>query len=130
MLFISFFKLFFDFIIELISSWPFSTDKLLNSPKAFEDHDCMHGFVFIFFPFLLLVGTFPTFSRICSYCTYILLTCTIYIHILWTPAYTPGDGQTSRVYFNNSVLHLYVNFYVTVNKPVLSYLLLRLLPQW
>jgi hypothetical protein len=26
---------------------------------------------------------------------------------LWTPAYTPGDGQTSRVYSNNPVLHLY-----------------------
>jgi hypothetical protein len=23
---------------------------------------------------------------------------------LWTPAYTPGDGQTSRVYSNNPVL--------------------------
>jgi hypothetical protein len=50
--------------------------------------------------------------------------------ILWTPPYTPGDGQTSLMYSNNPVLHLYINCYVTVNKPVLSYLLLRLLPQW
>jgi hypothetical protein len=48
---------------------------------------------------------------------------------LWTPAYTPGDGQTSQVYSNNPVLHLYISCYVTVNKPVLSYLSLRLLPQ-
>jgi hypothetical protein len=39
-------------------------------------------------------------------------------------------SQTSRVYSNNPVLHLYISCYVTVNKPVLSYLLLRLLPQW
>jgi hypothetical protein len=48
---------------------------------------------------------------------------------LWTPAYTPGDGQTSWVYSTNSVLHLYISCYVTVNKPVLSYLLLCLLLQ-
>jgi hypothetical protein len=48
---------------------------------------------------------------------------------VWTPAYTPGDGQTSRLYSNNPVLHLYISCYVTVNKPVLSYLSLRLLPQ-
>ncbi len=47
---------------------------------------------------------------------------------LWTPAYTPGDGQTSWMYSNNPVLHLYTSCYVTLNKPVLSYLLLRLLP--
>jgi hypothetical protein len=47
---------------------------------------------------------------------------------LWTPAYTPGDGQTSWVYSNNPVQYLYISCYVTVNKPVLSYLLLRLLP--
>ncbi len=28
--------------------------------------------------------------------------------IVWTPAYTPGDGQTSRVYSNNPVVHLYI----------------------
>ncbi len=48
---------------------------------------------------------------------------------LWTPAYTPGDGQTSRLCSNNPVLHLYISCYVTVNKPVLWYLSLRLLPQ-
>ncbi len=47
---------------------------------------------------------------------------------LWTSAYTIGDSQTSGVYFNNPVLHLYISCYVTVNKLVLSYLLLRLLP--
>ncbi len=46
------------------------------------------------------------------------------------PGYTPGDGQTSRVYSKNPVLHLYTSCYVTVNKPVLSYLLLHFLPQW
>jgi hypothetical protein len=35
---------------------------------------------------------------------------------LWTPAYTPGDGQTSWVYSTNPVLHLYISCYVTVNK--------------
>ncbi len=49
---------------------------------------------------------------------------------MWTPAYTPGDRKTSQVYSNNPVLHLYISCYVTVNKPVLSYLLLCLLPQW
>jgi hypothetical protein len=48
---------------------------------------------------------------------------------LWTPAYTPGDGQTSWVYSTNPVLHLCISCYVTVNKPVLSYLSLCLLPQ-
>ncbi len=27
---------------------------------------------------------------------------------VWPPAYTPGDGQTSWVYSNNPVLHLYI----------------------
>jgi hypothetical protein len=48
--------------------------------------------------------------------------------LLWTPAYTPGDGQTSWVYSTNPVLYLYISCYVTVNKPVLSYLSLCLLP--
>jgi hypothetical protein len=47
--------------------------------------------------------------------------------VLLTPAYTPGDGQTSWVYSSNPLLHLYISCYVTVNKPLLSYLLLRLL---
>jgi hypothetical protein len=47
--------------------------------------------------------------------------------ILWTPAYTPGDGQTSWVYSSNPVLHLCIGCYITVNKPVL---LLCLLPQY
>jgi hypothetical protein len=47
----------------------------------------------------------------------------------WKPAYAPGDSQTSRVYSNNPVLHLYISCFVTVNKPVLLYLLLRLLPK-
>ncbi len=41
---------------------------------------------------------------------------------LLTPNYTPGDCQTSWVYSSNPVLHLYISFYATVNKPVLSYL--------
>jgi hypothetical protein len=48
---------------------------------------------------------------------------------LWTPVYTPGDVQTSWVYSSNPVLHLYISCYLTVNKPVLSYTLLCLLPQ-
>jgi hypothetical protein len=36
---------------------------------------------------------------------------------LWTPAYTPGDSQTSWVYSSNPVLHLYRSCYVTVKKP-------------
>ncbi len=28
---------------------------------------------------------------------------------LWTPAYTPGDGQTNWVYSTNPVLHLYIS---------------------
>ncbi len=51
-----------------------------------------------------------------------------YLLHLWAPAYTPGDGQTSWVYSSNPVLHLYRSCYLTVNKPVLSYLLLCLLP--
>ncbi len=49
---------------------------------------------------------------------------------LWTPAYTPGDGQTSWVYPSIPVLHLYISCYLSDNKPVLSYLLLCLLPLW
>jgi hypothetical protein len=49
---------------------------------------------------------------------------------LWTPPFSPGDGQTNQVYSNNPVLHLYISCYVTVNKPVLSYLSLRLLPRY
>ncbi len=54
----------------------------------------------------------------------------IQFYSVWTPAYAPGEGQTSRVYSSNPVLHLYISCYVTVNKPVLSNLSLRLLPQW
>jgi hypothetical protein len=48
---------------------------------------------------------------------------------LWRAANTPGECQTSRLYSNNPVLDLYIICDVTVNKPVLSYLPLRLLPQ-
>ncbi len=48
--------------------------------------------------------------------------------ILWRAAYAPGDGQTSRAYPINPVQ--YTSCYVTANKPVLSYLLVRLPPQW
>ncbi len=36
----------------------------------------------------------------------------------------------SLAYSSNPVQYLYINRYVTINKLVLSYLLLRLLPQW
>jgi hypothetical protein len=60
-------------------------------------------------------------------CTIVLLL--LYCGHLPTPLV---DGQTSRVYSSNPVQYLYIscNCYVTANKPVLSYLLLRLLPQW
>jgi hypothetical protein len=48
---------------------------------------------------------------------------------LWRAAYAPGDGQTSLAYPSNPVQYLYINCYVTANKPVLSYLLLHLLTQ-
>jgi hypothetical protein len=35
------------------------------------------------------------------------------MYILWTPAYTPGEGQTSWVYSTNPVLHLCRSCYVT-----------------
>jgi hypothetical protein len=42
----------------------------------------------------------------------------------------PCDGQTSPEYPSNPVQYLYISCFVTANKPVLLYLLLRLLPQW
>ncbi len=39
------------------------------------------------------------------------------------------DGQTGWMYSSNPVQFLCISCYVTVNKPVLSYLLLRPLPQ-
>ncbi len=38
---------------------------------------------------------------------------------LWKTAYTPVDGQTSRVYPVNPVQYLYISCYVTANKLVL-----------
>ncbi len=49
---------------------------------------------------------------------------------LWRAVYTPGDGQTSPAYSSHSVQCLYINHLLSVNKPVLSYLLLRLLLQY
>ncbi len=49
---------------------------------------------------------------------------------LWRAAYALGDSQTSLAYSSNPVQYLYISCYVTANKPVLSYLLLRLLPQF
>ncbi len=49
---------------------------------------------------------------------------------MWRAAYALGDGQTSLAYPSNPVQYLYISCYVTANKPVLSYLLLRLLLQW
>jgi hypothetical protein len=48
---------------------------------------------------------------------------------LWRAIYTPGDHQTSRVYSTTLVQYLYISCYLFSNKPVLLYLLLRLLPQ-
>ncbi len=48
---------------------------------------------------------------------------------LWRAVYAPGDGQTSPAYSSQSVLCLYINHLLSFNKLVLSYLLLRLLPQ-
>ncbi len=48
---------------------------------------------------------------------------------LWTPAYIPGDRPASWIYSTNCVQYLYISCYLSDNKPVLSYLLLRLLPQ-
>jgi hypothetical protein len=45
---------------------------------------------------------------------------------LWRAVYAPGDGQTSPVYSSHSVQCLYINHLLSVNKLVLSYLLLRL----
>jgi hypothetical protein len=52
------------------------------------------------------------------------------MYSLWTPAYTPIDHLTSWVYSTTFVQYLYISCYLSDNKPVLSYLLSRLLPQW
>jgi hypothetical protein len=49
--------------------------------------------------------------------------------ILWRAIYTPSDRQTSRVYSTTLVQCLYISCYLSSNKPVLLYPLLRLLPQ-
>ncbi len=48
---------------------------------------------------------------------------------LWRAVYAPGDGQTSPAYSIHSVQYLYINQLSSINKPVLLYLLLCLLPQ-
>ncbi len=48
---------------------------------------------------------------------------------LWRAVYTAGDRQTSRVYSTTLVQYLYISCYLFSNIPMLSYLLLRLLPQ-
>ncbi len=48
---------------------------------------------------------------------------------LWTSAYTPTDRLTSWVYSTTLVQYLSISCYLSDNKPVLSYLLLCLLPQ-
>ncbi len=48
---------------------------------------------------------------------------------LWRAVYAPGEGQTSPAYSIHSVQYLYINQLLSVNKPVLLYLLLFLLPQ-
>ncbi len=48
---------------------------------------------------------------------------------VWRAVYAPGDGQTSLAYSSQSVQCLYINYLLSVNKVVLSYLLC-LLPRW
>jgi hypothetical protein len=48
--------------------------------------------------------------------------------VLWTPAYIPGDRPASWMYSTTCVQYLYISCYLSDNKPVLSYLLLCLLP--
>jgi hypothetical protein len=51
--------------------------------------------------------------------------------LLWRAVYTPIDLQTSQVYSTTLVQDLYyISCYLFSNKRVLSYLLLRLLPQY
>ncbi len=49
---------------------------------------------------------------------------------VWRAGYTPGDRLTSWVYSTTFLQYLYISCYLSDNKPVLSYLLLGLLPQW
>ncbi len=49
--------------------------------------------------------------------------------MLWRAVYAPGDSQTSPAYSSQPVQYLYINQLLFINKPVLSYPLLRLLPQ-
>jgi hypothetical protein len=49
---------------------------------------------------------------------------------LWRATYAPGDSQTSPAYSSQSVQCLNINHLLSVNKLVLSYLLLRLLPKF
>jgi hypothetical protein len=55
-----------------------------------------------------------------------------YCTVLWRAGYTPGDRLTSMVYsITCCTLPVYaVSCYLSDNKPVLSYLLLCLLPQY
>jgi hypothetical protein len=49
---------------------------------------------------------------------------------LWTPAYIPDDCPASWMYSTTYVQYLFISCYLSDNKPVLSYLLLHLLPQY
>jgi hypothetical protein len=49
---------------------------------------------------------------------------------LWRAGYIPGDCLTSWVYSTTCVQCLYISCYLSDNKPVLSYLLLCLLPHF
>jgi hypothetical protein len=53
-----------------------------------------------------------------------------FVILLWRAGYIPGDRLTSWVYSTTCVQYLYTSCYISDNKPVLSYLLLCLLPQW
>ncbi len=73
----------------------------------------------------------PTWTCIYVQCSTYSHTCKIanLCSCLWTPAYTPADRLTSwGVLYHPCTVPVYISCYLSDNKPVLSYLLSRLLP--
>ncbi len=62
--------------------------------------------------------------------TYFQYMTSVFNTCLWRAAYAPRDSQTSPGYSSHSVQCLYKNHLLSVNKLVLSYLLLHLLLHW
>jgi hypothetical protein len=75
----------------------------------------------------VLAATIRQFYSLQAYCRYFYTKKELFL--LWRAAYAPRDGQTSLAYSSQPVQYLYINQLLSVNKLVLSYLLLRLLPQ-